>query len=177
MAWRWVPPLGGGRAPGETPGVQFFLVCFTSPVEPRLSEGAPVLLAERPGAGIAARLRALCATGVGLAVLLSQGRAAGFDWQGRGGGDGLAGTAAAALYVGLTWSLSINHIMSIAQLLVTDFGFVPGPAFRWPYILSDTPHDFWGKRLDLAVHTEREEADLPGDGDLLGHLLPGELAR
>ena len=37
-----------------------------------------------------------------------------------------------------------------AQVMVADFGFLPATAFRAPYMLSESPHDFWGNRLDLA---------------------------
>jgi hypothetical protein len=49
-----------------------------------------------------------------------------------------------------TWSLAIDHALSIAQLCVANFGLVPAVAFREPYFLAESPHDFWGNRLDLA---------------------------
>ena len=56
-----------------------------------------------------------------------------------------------ALFIGVTWSLAIAHLMSIAQLLVVLVTeFAPRVAFRMPFLLSESPHDFWGARLDLA---------------------------
>lgn len=40
--------------------------------------------------------------------------------------------------------------MSLAQLMVAELGYLPCTAFRAPYMLAESPHDFWGNRLDLA---------------------------
>lgn len=54
-----------------------------------------------------------------LSALLSYGRAAGHF------GRDATQTFGGMIYVGVTWTLAINHTMTIAQMLVADFGQCP----------------------------------------------------
>ena len=87
-------------------GLEFWLVYYCSPVEPVIIDQEPVVdlptLANR-----LARIWQVVWTGSMLSFLLSYGRAA--DHFGK---DATA-TPNGALYVGVTWSLAINHAMYV----------------------------------------------------------------
>lgn len=142
--------LLGTVTPGAAShGRLLWLVYFVSPVDPQLRNGGPVLVATPPGwrwlnrASLAYGRDALL-SGVGLCCLLTYGQTYGFPPAAEGA---FAGNM---LYVGVTWSVVIAHAMAMAQCVVADFGFAPGPAFRQPYVFASSPQDFWGRRLDLA---------------------------
>ncbi len=141
--------IAGTTAPGVLDyGLEFWLLYFVSPVEPRMSAAGRPVRAPPPHGGLvpvnSLTLRLLGEIAGGAAALwtlLSYGRAVHFapaSWIGN------------QLYAGLTWSLAISQLMAVARCVVSDFGYEPGAAFRWPYFYSRSAPDFWGARLDLA---------------------------